>query len=271
MTTLNELEATAGTQAFSGAAYAQLEKMMGDMRQLYQERNALLAEVTKAHHEALLRLALAAEMRDDDTGVHIVRIGFLAERLALLLGCDAAWSQQLRMAAPMHDVGKIGIPDAVLKKPGPLTPEERLVMNAHPKLGAEILGTAGVPLFRLAAEVSMCHHERWNGAGYPNGLVGEQIPMSGRIVAVVDFFDALTMDRCYRPAFSDNQALEMLLAESGEAFEPRLVDTFMANATELTELRDRVSAEAPSFRALLEPGGLARREPFRPPLSNPRE
>lgn len=243
--------------AFSSAAYEQLVKMMGDMRRLYRERNKLLAEVTRAHHEALLRLAMAAEMRDDDTGVHIVRIGYLAERLASKLGCDADWARQLRMAAPMHDVGKIGIPDAVLKKPGPLTAEERCVMNAHPKLGAEILGSAGVPLFSLAAEVSMSHHERWNGSGYPLGQRGSEIALSGRIVSVVDFFDALTMDRCYRPAFADEVALKMLQEQRGEAFEPRVVDTFVAHADELIALRDEVTLRSPGFRALLEPHSAA--------------
>jgi putative two-component system response regulator len=254
MTTVTEHLPTDGTTAFSSAAYAQLERMMDDMRRLYRERNALLAEVTRAHHEALLRLALAAEMRDDDTGVHIVRIGVLAERLALKLGCDPQWASQLRMAAPMHDVGKIGIPDAVLKKPGPLTGPERLVMNAHPQLGAEILGTTGIPLFALAAEVSLSHHERWNGSGYPHGLRGDAIALSGRIVAVVDFFDALTMDRCYRKAFADDTALAMLLEQRGLAFEPRVVDTFLAHAGELMALRDSVSAQAPTFRTLLAPG-----------------
>lgn len=248
--------------AFDGAAYSQLERMMDDLGRLYRERNEALQAVTRAHHDALIRLAFAAELRDEHTGVHIVRIGFLAERLARLLGCDAAWSERLRMAAPMHDVGKIGIPDAVLKKAGPLTPTERAVMNSHPGLGAQILGSPGIPLFALAAEVALTHHERWDGAGYPHGCSGDRIPLSGRIVAVADFFDALTMDRCYRPAFSDDDALRMLAEQRGHAFDPRVVDTFLAHASEMMALRDAINARQPDLRDLMQDPRAAMRLPL---------
>ncbi len=234
------------------AAYAQMERLVVDMGRLYRERNDALAEVTRAHHEALFRLALAADYRDDDTGTHIVRLGFLAEELALLSGEPAGWAQMLRRAAPMHDVGKIGIPDEVLKKPGAFTPDERAVMNQHTRIGAEMLGSSRIPLFRLAAEVALAHHERWDGRGYPSGLSRQDIPLSGRIVAVVDFFDALTMDRCYRPAFTDERALQMLVAERGGAFEPRLVDAFLAGFHRFVALREAVNLRRPSFRELAE-------------------
>ena len=131
---------------------------------MYRERNEALRALARAHHEALLRLSIAAEFRDDDTGTHIVRMGFLAEALALALGQSPPWARLLRMAAPMHDVGKIGVPDNVLKKPGPLTPEERAVMNRHAAMGAEIPAPRMCPLFRLASEVALSHHERWDGA-----------------------------------------------------------------------------------------------------------
>jgi putative two-component system response regulator len=235
---------------FSADAGAQMERLVTDLGRMYRERNEALGEVARAHHDALLRLSRAAEMRDDDTGVHIVRIGYLACALARRLGESDTWSALLRQAAPMHDIGKIGVPDDVLKKPGKLTAEERAVMNQHPRMGAEILGRSRIPLFQLAAEVALAHHERWDGSGYPAGLSGPEIPLSGRIVAVADFFDALTMDRCYRPAYADAQALQMLQAARGTAFDPRIVDTFVAHADELIALRDRVNAQQPGFEAL---------------------
>ncbi len=233
-------------------AQAQLERVTADFGRMYRERNEALRALARAHHEALLRLSVAAEFRDDDTGVHIVRMGFLAEALALALGQSASWARLLRMAAPMHDIGKIGVPDNVLKKPGPLTPQERQVMNRHAEMGAEILGASDVPLFRLASEVALAHHERFDGAGYPHGISGTDIPLSGRIVAVVDYFDALTMDRCYRPAFADGVALDMLAAERGRLFDPAVADAFLAHAGEMTALRDRINERRPQFSALLE-------------------
>jgi putative two-component system response regulator len=242
--------ADAAAAAFDRQATAQMERMVSDLGRMYRERNAALLEVTRAHQDALFRLAVAAELRDDDTGVHIVRMGFIAEALALRLGCDAEWARMLRMAAPMHDIGKIGIPDAVLKKAGSLTPEERAIMNRHSEMGAEILGQSRIPLFSLAAEVALSHHERWNAGGYPKGQAGAAIPLSGRIVGVVDFFDALTMDRCYRPAFGDDEALAMLAAERSRAFDPEIVDTFLAHASEMIAVRDRVNQCRPSFQDL---------------------
>ena len=232
-----------GANCFGDGATAQMERMVADFGRMYRERNEALQEVAQAHHDALLRLSRAAEFRDDDTGVHIVRIGYLAWAVALRLGESRAFAALLRKAAPMHDIGKIGVPDGVLKKPGALTAEEREVMNRHPAIGAEILGRSRIPMFQLAAEVALAHHERWDGAGYPAQIAGEAIPLSGRIVAVVDFFDALTMDRCYRPAYPDAVALEMLRAERGRAFDPRVVDCVLANASELIELRDSVNRQ----------------------------
>jgi putative two-component system response regulator len=243
---------TVPSSAFSDhAAVAQMERMVLDLGRMYRERNEALEEVSRAHHEALFRLAMAAEYRDDDTGAHIVRMGFLAERLALKVGQSAEDAAMLRKAAPMHDVGKIGIPDRVLKKPGPFDADERAVMNRHADMGAKILGSSRIPLFQLAAEAALAHHERWDGTGYPSGLASEAIPLSGRIVAIVDFFDALTMDRCYRPAFSDDRALEMLLAQRAKAFDPALVDAFLADAPGMIALRDHINRLQPSFAELV--------------------
>jgi len=248
---------------FSDDAGAQMERLVADFGRMYQERNEALREVAQAHHDALLRLSRAAEFRDDDTGVHIVRMGFMAWALALRLGQPADWSLRLRQAAPMHDVGKIGMPDDVLKKPGRLTPEERAVMNEHPRIGAAILGRSRIPLFRLAAEVALTHHERWDGSGYPAGLAGDTIPLSGRIVAVVDFFDALTMDRCYRPAFADAMALKMMRDERGRAFDPQIVDTFLAHAEDMIAVRDQVNQRGLGFDDLSDPRSVVLGEPAR--------
>lgn len=237
---------------FDEASSAQMERFVLDFGRMYRERNDALREVASAHHVALLQLYAAADLKDGDTGVHIVRIGYLAEALALFMGQGPTYARLLRKAAPMHDIGKIGTPDSVLKKPGPLTPEERVVMNRHAAMGAEILGRSNVPVFRMAAELALTHHERYDGSGYPAGLSGDAIPLSGRITAVVDFFDALTMDRVYRPAFTVERALEMLQAERGNAFDPVVVDALLAHADEMNELRCKITRECPSFDALID-------------------
>ena len=226
----------------------QIERISEDIHRLMTERDQALEASRLARRDALLRLAAAAELKDDDTGVHIVRMGYTSALIALALGCPTDWSERLFYASRMHDIGKLGIPDSILKKPGPLTPEEREVMNRHPELGWALLADADNPLFQLAAEVALAHHERWDGSGYPGGQVGEAIPLSGRIVAVADFFDALTMDRCYRPAFSDEQALAMLRKESGSHFDPNVVMAFVAAQERIIAARDRVNrGETPSL------------------------
>ena len=236
---------------FSPAAAEQMEKIVFDLGRMYQERNEALQEVARAHHEALFLLSMAAEYKDGDTGIHIVRIGFLAEALALFLGEPKDYALMLRKAAPMHDIGKIGIPDDVLKKPGAFTPQERATMNQHSAIGADILGKSRIALFQMAAEIALAHHERWDGKGYPNQLAGPAIPLSGRIVSIVDFYDALTMDRVYRPAFSHEKALEMLLAERGKAFDPDIVDCFLRNSPAISALREQVTAGRMAFADLI--------------------
>ena len=237
---------------FDPAAANQMEKIISDLGRMYQERNEALQEVARAHHEALFRLAMAAEYKDDDTGVHIVRLGFLAGTLAQFLGQPREYALLIRKAAPMHDIGKIGIPDSVLKKPGGFTPDERLIMNRHPAIGASILGKSRIALFQMAAEIALTHHERWDGQGYPNRLAGTAIPLSGRIVTIVDFYDALTMDRVYRAALSHEKALEMIVAESGKAFDPDIVDCFVQNQAAIRALHDRVTAQRLSFADLVD-------------------
>jgi putative two-component system response regulator len=163
-----------------------------------------------------------------DLSAHRQRLGRLAEGLALRLGWDADHARQLRLAAPLHDVGAQAPDDDGVMLP----------LHAQPRRGAALLGGSRLPLFALAAEIALHHRERWDGNGYPHGLRGDEIPMSARIVAVVDCFDALTMPHSYRPARADDRALAMLAEQSGTAFDPRIVATFLAHAPELIALRD---------------------------------
>lgn len=242
----------AEAQRFDPAAVEQMEQFLHDFGRMYRERNDLLKEVTRAHHETLLRLAMTAELKDDDTGSHITRIGYLAEALALHLGCRPDYASLLRKAAPMHDIGKVGIPDAILKKKGPLTQEERAVMNRHTEIGGRLLGQSRIPVFRMAAEIASFHHERFDGKGYVQGLSGQDIPLSARITSIVDIFDALTMDRVYRPAFALDKALAMIESERGKALDPQIVDTFMEHIDELDGLRRALTRQSPSFADLID-------------------
>jgi putative two-component system response regulator len=234
----------------SEAALNQMLMLTRELRQLYEEKQKALIAVTNAHHMALMKLAVAAEYRDDDTGVHIVRMGLIAEKLCQLLGEPEDFCFMMRLAAPMHDVGKIGIPDSILKKVGALTAEERQQMNLHPEIGSKMLGNTDVPLHQLAARIALTHHERYDGTGYPNGLKGQSIPFVGRVVAIVDYFDALTMDRCYRPAFADDVAVQMIKEQRGKHFDPAIVDVFLQHIDIFIILRDRVNANPVDFDSL---------------------
>lgn len=182
-------------------------------------------ELAEAQVEILNRLARAAEYRDDVTGHHADRVGVLAALLAREVGLGDETVRLIRWAATLHDVGKIGIPDAVLMKPGPLTPGEYELMKSHAEIGAGILSGSRFPLLRMAAEIARYHHERWDGRGYLR-LAGEQIPVSGRIVAVADVFDSITHVRPYKPAEPEDSAVVLILAERGGHFDPDVVDAF---------------------------------------------
>lgn len=184
------------------------------------------AEIEAARLDVVERLARAAEFRDDDTGRHLRRVGEVAAQLAERSGLPEEIATILRRTAPLHDVGKIGIPDAILHKPGPLLPEEQEVMRTHPILGARILCGGGGGLIRAAEEIALSHHERWDGLGYPRGLRGRSIPVLARIVSIADVFDALTHARPYRPAWEPERALALIRAESGRMFDPELVEAF---------------------------------------------
>jgi len=197
-----------------------------------QELEARVAERTReleaSQLEMLQRLADAAELRDDDTGQHTQRVGRLACRLARTMGCDPAEAMLIARAAPLHDIGKIGVSDAILRKPGKLTEEEYAEMKTHAAVGARILSGGRSDLIQMAERIAHCHHERWDGTGYPRQLAGEAIPLEARIVAVVDFFDALTHDRPYRGAVPVQRTLEMIRESSGSHFDPAVVEAFEA-------------------------------------------
>ena len=174
-----------------------------------------------------IRLSKAAEYKDFDTGAHIERIAHYCRIIAESLGLNSEMVQEIFLASPMHDIGKITIPDSILAKPGPLTPEERAIMECHTTRGFEILNFSAIPLLRLAAQIALHHHERFDGTGYPHRISGEQIPLEARIVAVADVFDALTSKRAYKPAWSLEQARDYLNEHSGRHFDPDCVKAFM--------------------------------------------
>jgi putative nucleotidyltransferase with HDIG domain len=175
----------------------------------------------------LSNLATAAEYRDDCTARHTVRVGVLAGVLAEALGLDQKEVDVIRRAAPLHDVGKIGVPDGLLRKPATLTPEEIAVMRTHSVIGADILQNSQVTILQVARDIALTHHEQWNGQGYPHGLAGTDIPLAGRIVAVADTFDAITNDRPYRRARSFEDALVEIRRVAGIQFDPAIVDVLV--------------------------------------------
>jgi response regulator RpfG family c-di-GMP phosphodiesterase len=190
-------------------------------------------ELRETQLEILQRLSRAAEWRDEDTAQHVNRIGILTQRLGRAIGMTATEAETLGNAAIAHDIGKIGIPDGILLKPGPLTTAERAVMERHVLIGASMLDASRSPVMQLAEEIARSHHERWDGTGYPFGLAGDEIPLPGRICGICDVFDALVSARPYKEAWPVERALAELAAQRGRHFDPSLVDVFIPLAREL--------------------------------------
>ena len=203
------------------------QKMVAD-RALWLEEQVMQAtrEVRTRERETLMKLAKAGEYRDQETGNHIVRMAKYARLIAEELKLTAMECDEIEAAAPMHDIGKIGIPDLILLKPGQHTPEEQKIMRRHPLLGHEILAGSPSRYLQMGAVIALGHHERFDGSGYPQGLAGEDIPLPARIVAVADVFDALTSNRPYKRAWSFQDALKYLRSESGRHFDPDCVRAF---------------------------------------------
>jgi putative two-component system response regulator len=192
----------------------------------------------ESYRSALSMLGAAGHYNDTDTGMHVWRMAAYAGALAREAGWDRSRVDLIEMAAPLHDTGKIGVPSHILRKPGPLDAEEWTVMKTHPYIGWSILKQGKGAAFELAAEIALFHHEKWDGSGYLQGLSGEAIPESGRIVAVADVFDALTVRRPYKEPWSVDASFEMIRKSSGSHFEPRLVDAFLRIRNEIESIRE---------------------------------
>lgn len=217
-------------------------------RALYQKVKEQTVEINKSKLETIRSLGRAAEFKDNETGMHVFRMSQYCHVLALADGMTEEDAELLRDAATMHDVGKIGIPDNVLLKPGKLTPHERKVMEKHVEIGVEILGQQSAhhdnsKLLNLAIDVAQYHHERWDGAGYPNGVKGEDIPLVGRIAAIADVFDALTSERPYKAAWSVERAVDLMVSEKGKHFDPVLVDLFVTKLDKLVAIKEAFKDE----------------------------
>ncbi len=200
-------------------------------------------EIVQRERETILRLSRAAEFRDPETGDHIQRMAYYSWMIAVRLGLPLEQQQLILEAAPMHDVGKVGIPDNILLKPGKLDEAEFAIMKQHPVIGHQILSESSSPLLQTAATIALSHHEKFNGSGYPLGLKGDAIPLVGRIVAVADVFDALTSARPYKPAWEMDRAVTFMREQRGVHFDPQCVDVFLDRLDEVRAVRQRFAAE----------------------------
>jgi len=225
-------------------------------------------ELEGSRTDIVLRLAKAAEFRDEETGNHVVRVGFYCRELALEMGLPEDFAEMLFLTSPLHDIGKIGIPDAILLKPGKLTPQEWAAMQAHANIGADILdsdaGTMALllawrrthahapaarpqnPVLKMASVIARFHHEKWNGQGYPNGRAGEAIPVEARIAALSDVYDALCSARPYKPAFPEEKAAAILEQEAGRHFDPAVYAAFRALRDRFRTIHAEFSGERPA-------------------------
>lgn len=185
-----------------------------------------MGELREREQEIIHRLTLAAGYKDPDTARHTLRVAAYSEAIAVELGLPPQVCHDIRLAAPMHDIGKVAMPDTVLLKQGRLTESEYRQMQAHAQIGSDILGQAHSSLLQLASEIAASHHERWDGQGYPNRITGSAIPISGRIVCIADNFDALTTERPYKPAWSFERTAEHILGRAGTQFDPDCVAAF---------------------------------------------
>jgi putative two-component system response regulator len=196
-------------------------------------------ELKRTRLQVIQRLGRASEYKDNETGMHVMRMSHYSRIIALAYGYTEKEADNLFHAAPMHDIGKIGIPDSIMLKPGKLTEEEFEIMKKHPEIGAEILGESDSDLIELAKIVSMTHHEKWDGTGYPKQLKGKDIPRPGRIIALADVFDALTSVRPYKDAWSVEKAVEFIQEQKGKHFDPEMVDLFIQQLDKVIEIKQR--------------------------------
>jgi len=224
-----------------------MERSDKRQRQEYDELQARLREVEElqqeiidTQREVVFTMGAIGESRSKETGNHVKRVAEYSKRLALHYGLDEEEAEMLKQASPMHDIGKVAIPDAILNKPGRFNAEERKIMDTHARIGYEMLKHSKRSLLRCAAIVAHEHHEKWDGTGYPRGLAGEDIHIYGRITAVADVFDALGSERCYKQAWDDTRIFALFREERGAQFEPRLIDIFFDHLDEFLEIRERL-------------------------------
>ena len=220
------------------------KKLADRAKWLASEVARATSDILERERETINRLMRAAEFRDNETGMHIVRMGHFSAELGRAYGLPGDVCQTLLMAAPMHDVGKVATPDRILLKPGKLDPDEWAIMKQHTVAGYEILKDSQSQLLQTAAEIALSHHEKFDGTGYPSGLAGEAIPLSGRICALSDVFDALTSERPYKKAWPIERAIEEIHAGSGKHFDPALVEAFDAALPQILDLRLRYRDDA---------------------------
>lgn len=225
----------------------QLKAYARDLKKSYDAEQRKNQELEQAYAETIVRLSLASRYKDEETGGHIERLSHYSKTMALCIGWSEEAAAQLFAAAPMHDVGKIGIPDAVLGKKGPLEEEEWEMIKTHPTLGASLLSGSSSPLLKMAREVAITHHERWDGSGYPYGLKGEQIPLTGRIVMLGDHYDALRSKRPYKPSFSHKKTCDLMLNGNDRTrpshFDPELLSAFREIHQEFDGIYSKVMEE----------------------------
>ena len=220
----------------------QQQKIISDRAKWLEDQVALgTREIQARERETLLRLAKAGEYRDEGTGNHVLRIARYSRVLAEALQLSPGDCEDIELAAPMHDIGKVGIPDAILLKEGPLDEQEMEIMREHPAIGHEILRDSPSRYINLGAEIALSHHEMYDGTGYPKGLKGDAIPMTGRIVAVVDVFDALTTRRPYKEAWPTEDAVDYIRNASGSHMDPRVVEVFLDNLDMITQIQAELS------------------------------
>ncbi len=224
-----------------------VEKRTAALRRALEEMATAQRRTHDAHLDTIRRLVIAAEYKDRDTAAHIERIGRFSEAIARALKLSPGQIETIRHATPMHDVGKIGIPDAILLKPGKLTADEWAIMRRHTEMGARILHGSPSELLRAGEDIAWSHHEKWDGSGYPNGLRGEAIPLAGRICAVADVFDALTSNRHYRDALPNETVYQMIEAQAERHFDPQIASAFLASKPEIEAIQQECRDAAAPF------------------------
>ncbi|MFQ3613626.1 MAG: HD domain-containing phosphohydrolase [Cyanobacteriota bacterium] len=237
-TRLDPSQVAEWSQPFSALEASVAESLASQAAVAYQNVQ-LREELKSAHFETIFCLSLAAEYRDQDTSFHLKRMSNYSRIIAKHLGLSSREQELIFYASPMHDVGKIGIPDAILLKPGRFTPEERLIMNRHPEIGYEILSKSDSELMKKSATIALTHHEKFDGSGYPRGLKGEQIPLEGRIVALADVFDALASRRPYKEAWDLTDIFRLVEESTGTHFDPQVVAAFDRGRSEILEIYHR--------------------------------